>query len=343
MRGVILHGDRQVEMREFPDPRPGPSQVVVEIKASGICGTDLHYYHGTTVLFTADEPVISGHEPCGIVAEIGTDVPDHVARVGDRVIPFHYEGCGVCKNCRIGYAQMCAQGLKGYGLNEHGANAERILVAAETLVELPAELTFEEGAAISCGTGTAYSALTRVDVSGRDTVAVFGQGPVGLSATMLGRAMGAEIIAIDVVEDRLNLARELGADSVIDASKVDTVDAILDLTAGEGVQASIECSGNSSARVNALKSTQPWGRVCFVGVGEPTTFDVFKDIILKQLSISGSWTFSTSGLAECARFIVDRRVPLRKLITHRFSLDQGNEAFAAFEAGDTGKCVFVVA
>ena len=342
MRGVILHGDRQVEMREFPDPRPGPSQVLVQIKASGICGTDLHYYQGASDVFMADEPVISGHEPCGIVTEIGTGVPDHVASVGDRVIPYHYEGCGVCGNCRIGYAQMCVQGLTGYGLNEHGANADYILVAPETLVELPAELTFEEGAAISCGTGTAYSALKRIGVSGRDTVAVFGQGPVGLSATMLGRAMGASIIAIDVVEDRLVMAEELGADSVVDASKVDTVEAIMDLTAGQGVQASVECSGNPSARVNALKCTQPWGRVCFVGLGEPTTFDVFKDIILKQLSISGSWTFSTIGLAECARFVVDRKVPLEKLITHRFRLEQAREAFAAFEAGNTGKCVFVV-
>lgn len=341
MRGVILPGNRQVEMRQFPDPRPGPSQVVVEIKASGICGTDLHYYHGASDVFMADEPVISGHEPCGIVAEVGPGVPDHVARVGDRVIPYHYEGCGVCKNCRIGYAQMCAQGLTGYGLNEHGANADYILVASETLVELPAELTFEEGAAISCGTGTAYSALERIGVSGRDTVAVFGQGPVGLSATMLGRAMGAAIIAIDVVEDRLVLAKELGADWVIDASKVDTVEAILDLTGGRGVEASVECSGNPSARVNALKSTQQWGRVCFVGLGEPTTFDVFKDIILKQLSISGSWTFSIHGLSECARFVVDRRVPLGKLVTHKFGLEQAGEAFAAFEAGNTGKCVLV--
>ena len=341
MRGVVLHGHRQVEMREFPDPRPALSQVVVKVKASGICGTDLHYYHGSTDIFNAEEPVISGHEPCGVVAEIGPGVADHVAEVGDRVIVYHYEGCGICKHCRIGYAQMCVQGLKGYGLNQHGANAEYILVGSETLMELPAELTFEEGAAISCGTGTAYSALKRLGVSGRDTLAVFGQGPVGLSATMLGRAMGARVIAIDVVEDRLVLAKELGADSVVDASKVDTVEAILDLTAGEGVEASAECSGNPAARVNALKSTQPWGRVCFVGLGEPTTFDVFKDVILKQLSISGSWTFSNTGLEECARFIVDRRVPLRKLITHQFRLDQADQAFAAFDAGNTGKCVFV--
>ena len=154
--------------------------------------------------------------------------------------------------------------------------------------------------------------------------------------------MGARIIAIDVVEDRLVLAKELGADSVLNASKGDTVEAILDLTAGRGVEASVECSGNSSARVNALKCTQQWGRVCFVGLGEPTTFDVFKDVILKQLSISGSWTFSTHGLADCARFVVDRRVPLGKLVTHKFGLDQAGEAFAAFEGGNTGKCVLVV-
>ena len=315
MRGVILPGDRQVEMREFPDPRPAPSQVVVKIKASGICGTDLHYYHGSTDVFTADEPVISGHEPCGIVAEIGTGVADHVAKVGDRVIPFHYEGCGVCKQLpdRI-RPDVCSgpQGLRSERARcQRGAHpgCERRLWWS-----CRPNSPSRKGAAISCGTGTAYSALKRLGISGRDTLAVFGQGPVGLSATMLGRAMGARIIAIDVVEDRLILAKELGADSLIDASKVDTVEAILDLTAGKGVQASVECSGNpAAARVNALKCTQPWGRICFVGLGEPTTFDVFKDIILKQLSISGSWTFSTSGLDECAKFIVDRQVPWKSL------------------------------
>lgn len=137
------------------------------------------------------------------------------------------------------------------------------------------------------------------------------------------------------------LAKELGADAVVDASKAGVVETILELTAGEGVEASVECSGNPVARVNALKCTQPWGRVCFVGLGEPTTLDVYRDVILKQLSIAGSWTFSNTGLEECARFIVDRRVPIGKLITHQFPLDQATQAFATFDGGNTGKCVFV--
>ena len=134
---------------------------------------------------------------------------------------------------------MCVQGLKGYGLNEHGANAEYILVGSETLMELPAELTFEEGAAISCGTGTAYSALKRLGrLRPRHVWQSSDKGRSDSARPCWAVQWGLEIIAIDVVEDRLILAKELGADSLIDASKVDTVEAILDLTAGKGVQAS---------------------------------------------------------------------------------------------------------
>jgi threonine dehydrogenase-like Zn-dependent dehydrogenase len=237
---------------------------------------------------------------------------------------------------------MCLHGHKTYGFSDHGGNAPAILVgAASALVPLPAELSFEEGAAIACGTGTAYMALKRLAVSGQDTFAIFGQGPVGLSATMLGRAMGAHIIAVDVAPERLALAREYGAAVTLNAAEVEPVQAILDLTHGEGADAALDCTGNPAARVNAVRCARIWGRVCFVGEGNTTTFDISPDIIHKQLTIYGSWTFSTVGLEECARFIVDRRVPLDRLITHRFTLDQAAEAFQLFDTGVTGKCVFV--
>jgi threonine dehydrogenase-like Zn-dependent dehydrogenase len=342
MRGVVLVGDRQVEIREFADPRPGPGEVVVRVKASGICGTDLHPYRAPASERAAAGLNISGHEPCGVVAAVGDGVPEHVARVGDRVVVHHYRGCGVCKHCRVGYTQMCLRGHKGYGLRDDGGNADYILVGAETLVGLPDELTFAEGAAIACGTGTAYSALKRLGVSGRDTLAVFGQGPVGLSATLLGRAMGAGVLAVDVVPDRLALARELGADAAIDASREDAVEAIRGLSGGEGADAALDCTGNPEARVGAVRCARSWGRVCFVGLGNPATFDVNRDIINKQLTLHGSWTFSTVGLEECARFVVDRGVPLRKMITGEFRLDQAAEAFRLFDAGVAGKCVFVL-
>jgi threonine dehydrogenase-like Zn-dependent dehydrogenase len=332
-----LLGERQVALREFPGPAPGPDDVVLAMKASGLCGSDLRPYRGPRR--EADRAFISGHEPCGVVAEAGRNVADW--RPGDRVIMHHYVGCGQCKYCRVGYSQLCLVSHKTYGANAHGGNADYLLAPARTLVRLPDELSYAEGAAVACGTGTAYMALKRLDVSGRDTLAIFGQGPVGLSATMLGAAMGARVIAVDVVPERLALAREHGAAETLDATAQDPVKAILDLTHGEGADAALDATGNPEARVNAVRCARIFGRACFVGEGNTTTFDVSPQIIHKQLTIYGSWTFSTVGMEECARFVIDRRVPLGDLITHTFDLDQADVAFRLFDTGKTGKCVFV--
>jgi D-arabinose 1-dehydrogenase-like Zn-dependent alcohol dehydrogenase len=163
MRGVVFTGERQIEFMEFADPTPGPDEVVVEIKASGMCGSDLHQYRrsksgGEAIggLPVNPNPVIGGHEPCGVVAAIGPGVGEKVARVGQRVMVHHYKGCEVCEHCRSGWSQLCQEEpVLVYGNNAHGGHARWLKVPAFTLVPLPEELSFTTGAAISCGTGTA--------------------------------------------------------------------------------------------------------------------------------------------------------------------------------------------
>src|SRR5215813_6759964 len=312
MRGVVFLGERELELREFPDPTPGPGEVVLAIKASGMCGSDLHPYRAkrgggaaaALGLGGSGGPVIGGHEPCGVVAEVGREVPESLAAVGRRVMNHHYKGCQRCRHCRRGWAQLCRSGITVYGMTGHGAHAAYMKVPAETCVPLPDEMSFEEGAAVSCGTGTAYQALKRLDVSGRDTLAVFGQGPVGLSATLLGVAMGARVVAVDVGHERLELGRAFGADAVVDPRATDVVAALKALTDGEGVDAALDCSGNPDARVAAVRASRTWGRVAFVGEGNQATFDVSPDLLRRQLTLHASWTFSTLIQEECARFIV---------------------------------------
>lgn len=336
MRGVVFTGNRGVALRSFQDPTPGPGEAVVRMRASGLCGSDLTPYRAAEA-----RDNISGHEPVGEVAALGAGVD--WLRVGDRVINHHYSGCGVCDYCRIGYEQLCVRGdHKVYGFNTHGGNADYLRVPARTLLPLDEALTFEAGAAIACGTGTAYMALKKLDVSGRDTLAVYGQGPVGLSATLLGAAMGVRVIAIDVTPARLSLARTLGAAETINAAEVDPVAAVRDLTHGQGAEATVDCTGQAGARDQTVQSARVFGRACWVGEGGTVTLNVSRDVIHKHLTIYGSWTFSTVGLAECARFVVDRQAPLERLITHRFRLDQAEEAFRLFDGGTTGKCVFVM-
>src|SRR6266508_4643844 len=293
MRGVVFLGERKLEIQEFPDPTPGPGEVVIAIKASGMCGSDLHPYRAVGNAAAAlglgsGGPVIAGHEPCGVVAAVGTGVAPDFAPVGARVMNHHYKGCGRCKHCRVGWSQLCRNGITVYGMTGHGGHAPFMKAPAFTMVPLPDEISFEEGAAISCGTGTAYGALKRIDASGRDTLAVFGQGPVGLSATMLGHAMGARVIAVDPVTERRRLARELGADEVVDPTSGDPAAVIRDLTQGEGAPVTLDCSGHPDGRIAALRSACTWGRVGFVGEGNPTTFDVSQHMIRKQLTIHAS-------------------------------------------------------
>ena len=346
MRGVVFLGNRKLEIRDFPDPKPGPGEVVLAIKASGMCGSDLHPYRAAgnaaaALGLGAGGPVIAGHEPCGVVAAAGAGVDPSL--VGQRVMNHHYKGCGRCRHCRLGWSQLCRHGITVYGMTGHGGHAAYMVAPASTCVPMPDEISFEEGASISCGTGTAYGALKRIDVSGRDTLAVFGQGPVGLSATMLGRAMGARVIAIDVVPERLTLARELGAEAVINPKDTDAVKAIHDLTRGEGAETTMDCSGTSEGRLGALQSAGTWGRVAFVGEGGQTTIDVSKHMLRRQLTVHASWTFSTVGQEECARFIADRKIPLKKLLTHRFEVEQAEAAYRLFDTQTTGKGVFVFA
>jgi threonine dehydrogenase-like Zn-dependent dehydrogenase len=343
MRGAVFLGNRKIEVRNFPDPTPGPGEVVIQMKASGMCGSDLKFYRPppgeaqkALGLGGAAEPFIGGHEPCGVVAARGPGVSEREAPIGQRVMDHHYAGCGVCKHCRVGWSQLCREGIVVYGVTANGGHAEYLKVPARTLVPLPDELSFVEGAAVSCGTGTAYGALRRMHLAGGSTLAVFGQGPVGLSATLLGAKMGARVIAIETNAERRALAKEFGADVAVDSAE-----AIKEFTHGEGVDLALDCTGIAAARLAAVRSAKTWGTVCFVGEGGEVTLDVSRDLLRKQLTLIGSWTFSAMGQAECARFIVDGGIKLEKIFSHRWKLDQADEAYRVFDTQSTGKGVIV--
>ena len=347
MKAVVFHGDRQLELMDFPDPTPGQGEVILEIKASGMCGSDLKFYRAvggasSLGLGDLDGPIIAGHEPCGIVAEVGEGVDPALAKIGDRVMDHHYSGCGVCKHCRGGWSQLCLDGITVYGATGHGAHAKYMKVPAHTLVKLPDDLSFKTGAAISCGTGTAYGALKRLDLAGDETIVIFGQGPVGLSGTQLAKEMGARVIALDVSEERRQLALDFGADEVIDPLSNDVVSAIKDLTHGEGAHKSLDCSSNSEARAQAVQCVRTWGSVCFVGEGGHVNLDVSNDLLRRQVTLIGSWTFSKNGQADCADFVSERKIDVDALFTHEFNLEQAKEAYQMFDQQTTGKGVFLM-
>jgi threonine dehydrogenase-like Zn-dependent dehydrogenase len=348
MKGVVFQGNRKLEIMDFPDPTPGPGEVVLEIKASGMCGSDLKYYRAaggaaSMGLGAVSGPIIGGHEPCGVVAAIGPGVSEKQARVGQRVMQHHYRGCGVCEHCATGWMQLCVEGVaEVYGATGHGAHARYMKCPARTLVPLPEELSFEAGAAVSCGTGTAWGALHRLDLLGDHTIAVFGQGPVGLSATLLAAQMGARVIALDTSEERLARAKEFGADVLINPkSTTNVVQAIRDLTHGRGAHASLDASSSPEARAQAVRCVRTWGKACFVGEGDSVTLDVSNDLLRRQVTVIGSWTFSSVGQADCARYVADRKIVLDRLFTHRWRLEQAEEAYRLFDKQTSGKGVIL--
>jgi D-arabinose 1-dehydrogenase-like Zn-dependent alcohol dehydrogenase len=350
VRGVVFHGECEVEIMEFPDPQPGPGEVVVEMKASGMCGSDLHQYRrkkgggpATTGLPVNPDPVIVGHEPAGVIAAVGAGVDKRLAHVGQRVMIHHYQGCNACNHCRSGWTQLCQEvPVKVYGNNAHGGHAKYLKVPANTVLSLPDELSFAAGAAISCGTGTAYGALRRANISGNDTIAVFGQGPVGLSATQLAAAMGARVIALDVSPERLARAKEFGAWETVDPRSNDAAGVIRELTKGRGVDAALDTSSSPEARISAIRASKVWGTMVCVGEGGDLRIDVSPDLLRRQMTVIGSWTFSTIGQTECARFVIERGVDVDALFTDRWTLDQAKEAYEKFNRQTGGKGVFLM-
>jgi threonine dehydrogenase-like Zn-dependent dehydrogenase len=338
MQAVVFLGNRQTELREVPDPTPGPRDVILEIRASGMCGSDLHVYR---VPRERKNPNIAGHEPCGVVVEVGASVTEREARVGQRVMDHHYEGCGVCRHCSSGWAQMCLEGTTVYGVVGDGAHANYMRVPVSTLVPLPDELSFQSGAAISCGTGTAFGALRRLALKGDETIVIFGQGPVGLSATQLAVAMGARTIVLDISPERRTLASALGAHVVLDPLTDDVVSAVHELTHGEGADKTLDTSSSPQARAQAVRCTRAWGACCYVGEGGDVQLEVSPDLIRRQITLMGSWTFSTVGQADCARFVADRKIDVDRLFTDRWTLAQAEQAYQLFDQQKSGKGVFL--
>jgi threonine dehydrogenase-like Zn-dependent dehydrogenase len=350
MKGVVFLGDRKLDILDFPDPSPGPGEVVLEIKASGMCGSDLKFYRAvggasSLGLGKVSGPLVAGHEPCGVVAAVGAGVSEKQAKVGMRVMQHHYRGCGVCEHCSTGWMQLCVEGVaEVYGVTGHGAHAKYMKCPARTLVPLPDELSFAAGASISCGTGTAWGALQRLGLQGHHTIAIFGQGPVGLAATLLAAEMGARVIALDTSEERLARAKEFGAHVPINPKTTENVvQAIRELTHGRGAHLSLDASSSPAARAQAVKCVRTWGKACFVGEGDSVTLDVSNDLLRRQVTLIGSWTFSTVGQAECARYVAERGIDLDRLFTHKWKLEQADEAYKLFDAQTSGKGVIVPA
>ena len=339
MRGVFLPGGSQVDIREVADPRPGHGQVVLSMRASTICGSDLRaiYREHLGSGPEAYQGVIGGHEPSGVVEAIGPGV--NRVRSGDRVLVYHISGCGQCDECRRGYQISCGSPQRAaYGWQRDGGHADKLLVEERDLLVLPDCLDFLDGACVACGFGTAYEALCRTEVSGRDRVLVTGLGPVGLATGMLAKAMGAtSVCGTDPSPQRRNLALQMGAvDIALDGQEDELKD-----TLGDGAEVAIDCSGNGAGQLSALRNTRRWGRVALVGEGGRLTVDVSEVLIHRQLTVYGSWVSSTWRMSELLNRLVTWNLHPGKLVTDTFNLEEAALAYNVADTARHGKVGFV--
>lgn len=325
---AYLPGARNVDLREVPDPVPGVGEVLLATKASTICGSDLraiyreHLGEGPE----AYQGVIAGHEPAGQVVALGPGVED--LQIGDRVVVYHISGCGLCADCRQGYQISCSSPeRRAYGWQRDGGHSDLMIANRRDLLVLPDSLSYLDGACVACGFGTAYEALLRLDLSGRDRLLVVGLGPVGLAAGLLAKEMGVtEIIGADPSPERRELAERLGAATI-------TVSA----AQGSEVDAAIDCSGAGAGQLSALQNTRRWGRVVLVGEGGRLSVDVSETIIHRQLTIHGSWVTSTVNMADLLERLDRWGLHPADIVTHTFPLAAAAEAYQLADSGASGK------
>jgi 2-desacetyl-2-hydroxyethyl bacteriochlorophyllide A dehydrogenase len=306
-----------LELREIPVPVPGSHDVLVRVKAAGICHSDAHYRAGKSRVHPL--PMTLGHEVAGIVEKTGAEVSR--LKTGDRVCLHYMATCGDCAYCSEGSEQFCTSGQM-IGKYRDGGYAEFIALPARSVFILPEEISFEHGAIMMCSSATSLHALKKARVRAGETVAVFGLGGLGISAVQLAFASRAsKVFAVDIKPAKLDLAKSFGAIPV-DASKTDTVAEILRLTGGRGVDVALELIGLPLTMQQAVKSLAIKGRAMLVGITDKT-FEIatYADVLNKEAEIIGVSDHLASELPLLIDLAQSGKLDLSPVVTRTIPLD----------------------
>ena len=338
MRATVFHGPEDIRVEEVPRPHAGPGEAVVKVTLTTICGTDIHIMKGE---YPVRPGLVIGHEPVGVIAELGAGVTGY--EIGERVLVGAITPCGQCHACLSGVSSQCGHGT-GYeamggwrfGNTIDGAQAEYLLVpfAQANMAKIPADVTDEQVVLLADIASTGFSGAESGGVRIGDAVVVFAQGPIGLCATAGARLMGASlVIGVDSDPVRLAMSRTMGADVTLDFTKVDVVEEVKRLTHGYGADVAIEALGTQQTFESALRSLRPGGTLSSLGVYSgklQLPYDAFAaglgdHRIVTTLCPGGKERMSRlMGMVQAGRFD-----PL-PLLTHRFALDEIGEAYRIF-------------
>lgn len=333
MQAIVKYAPAQgnVEIQDVPEPVPGPGQVKVEVKAAGVCGSDLHIYH-SQIAIPIEPPVVMGHEFAGVVVELGAGVEG--VQVGDRVTcETTAWSCGQCLPCRLGHHNLCAsRKVVGYAVD--GCFARYCVVNQRQVHLLPDNVDFLSGALTEPLACCVHAVLELSLITPGDVVVITGPGPIGLLCLQLAKSAGGRAIVCGASQDaeRLALARRLGADLTVDVAAEDALARINEQTAGQGADLFLECAGAPAAARLGLQATRRGGQYTQIGLFSGPFELEFDLIAYRELRVTGSlgqrWTSWQRALALMGQNEVDTR----SLVSHVLPLDEWREAFRLFEA-----------
>jgi L-iditol 2-dehydrogenase len=321
---TIARGVGHIELQEVPEPHPGDDQVIIEVHAAGICGTDLHIYLDE---FETKPPVTIGHELAGVIVELGRSVEGW--KVGDRVTTeTYFSTCGKCLDCRRGRRNLCLY-RRSIGSKQDGAFAQYLLTPASNLHRVPDELDLESAALTEPLACTVHGVLETAGVQAGDNVVLTGPGPIGLLAMQLAKIAGASVMMIGTHVDieRLKLAKLLGADAAINVEEVDDLGgAVKEVFGTDGADLVIECSGAAPAAKTLIEVARRGARFCQMGLyGKPITFDQ-DAVCYKELVVTGSNASVTSAWPKALKLLKEKKVDALGLVTHRFGITEWDKA-----------------
>ncbi len=343
MRGLMktAKGPGNLELREVEKPVPTKNEVLVDIAAAGLCGTDLHIKHDQTHYTT---PVILGHEYSGVVEVVGEDVKD--IRVGDKVVSPATAYCGQCFQCKTGHMNRCTdENRRVLGVaRANGAFASHLVVPEYIVHKVPDGVSLEEAALAEPTACAVHGVLETTPISPGDSVVIQGPGTMGLLAIQIARAMGAaKIIVTGVTSDkaRFDIAEDLGADVTIDVLETSNVlELIQSHTDGMGADVVIECSGAGPARSQALEFVRVAGHIGLVGVQGKESAVNLDRILEKELTMTGFWGTLPSSWVKTLRLLRSGQVDVKPLITHRMALSDWQRGFELMESQEAIKVLF---
>lgn len=325
MKAIKISEPWQIDCVEVEKPVPGESEALIRIVTAGICGSDIGAFRGTNGLVTY--PRVIGHELAGIVESIPED-NKHGIKAGDRVVVDPYIYCGHCYPCRIGRTNCCT-GLQVLGVHVDGGMAEYFTHPADLLVKIPDGMTWEEAAMAEPLTISLHG-IHRGGYRSGEYCAVIGAGPIGLVAGMIAQAYGGHAILLDLVEERLDFAKSLGIEYVINSAREDAAARIAEITKGEMAQQVMECSGANAAIRNALDYVSNAGRITLTGWPKTETALPTDMITKKEIDICGART-SAGEFEEALELIGSKQVDMNRILTKVVSLAEAPAAIADIE------------